>query len=153
MMTYLLRLAYLLLGIWAWIARPIGLGVRMILMQDGEVVLVRHTYMAGWHFPGGYMNRWETPLEGAAREAREEAGAELLEPPEFLGIYTSYGGGKSDHVAVYICRSFRLGEPTDRYEIAERKLFPLDALPPELGRTARKMLRDLNTKNGETTDE
>ena len=149
-MTYLLRLAYLLMRAWSWLVRPIGLGVRMILMQGDEVVLVRHTYMPGWHFPGGYINRWETPLEGAAREAREEAGAELLEPPQFLGILTSYGGGKSDHVAVYVCRSFKLGEPTDRYEIAERKLFALDALPPELGRAARKLLWDLQLKGDKT---
>ena len=52
-MTYLLRLAYLLMRAWSWLVRPIGLGVRMILMQGDEVVLVRHTYMPGWHFPGG----------------------------------------------------------------------------------------------------
>ena len=142
-MTYLLRLAYLLIAAWSWVVRPIGMGVRMILLQGGEVVLVRHTYMPGWHFPGGYINRWETPLEGAAREAIEEAGAELLEPPQFLGISTFYGGGKSDHVATYVCRSFKLGKPTDRYEIAERKLFALDALPPQLGRASRKLLQEL----------
>ncbi|MCC6458669.1 MAG: NUDIX domain-containing protein [Caldilineaceae bacterium] len=148
MMPTVLRAAYLLHKAWSWLARPIELGVRMILVQDGKVLLVRHTYMEGWHFPGGSMKRGETPLEAAAREAREEAGAALLEPPELVGIFSSFNGGKSDHVATYLCRKFRLERATDRWEIAERKLFALDALPPQLGDKARKTLRDLKLGKG-----
>jgi 8-oxo-dGTP pyrophosphatase MutT (NUDIX family) len=143
MMPTVLRAAYLAHKAWSWLLRPIELGVRMILVQDGKVLLVRHTYMAGWHFPGGSMKRGETPLEAAAREAREEAGAALLEPPALVGIFSSFNGGKSDHVATYICRKFRLERATDRWEIAECKLFALDALPPQLGDKSRKLLRDL----------
>ena len=143
MIGRVLRIAFVLRRVWMWLFRPVNLGVRMVLLQDGKVLLVRHTYMDGWHFPGGAMNRWETPVEGAAREAREEAGAELLEPPELVGIITSYSGFKSDHVATYICRKFRLGQPTDRWEIAERKLFDVDDLPVELGMVWHKMLREL----------
>jgi ADP-ribose pyrophosphatase YjhB (NUDIX family) len=143
MSVKLLRFAYLLKEIWTWLVRPVQLGVRIILMQNGEVLLVRHTYMWGWHFPGGAMNRWETPLEAAAREAREEAGVELLEAPVLVGIFTSYMGGKSDHVALYLCRNFRIGRATDRFEIAEAKFFALDALPSQLGERWHKVLRDL----------
>ncbi len=76
-------------------------------------------------------------MEAAAREAREEVGAELLEPPQLVGIFSYFGGGKSDHVAVYVCQKFRIGEATDRWEIAERKLFALDRLPPQLAQPAR----------------
>jgi 8-oxo-dGTP pyrophosphatase MutT (NUDIX family) len=145
MMVRLLRLAYVLKSAWAQLFQPIGLGVRMILLQDDSVLLVRHTYMRGWHFPGGSMNRWETPMEAAAREAREEAGVELLEPPTLLGIYTSYAGGRSDHVAVYVCHNFRLGVATDRWEIAECRLFALDALPPQLSEGWLRILRHATT--------
>lgn len=147
MIFKLLRLAFLLKETWSQIFRPIQLGVRIILVQDGKVLLVRHTYMAGWHFPGGGMKRWETPLEGAAREAREEAGVELLEPPTLVGIFTSYGGGKSDHVAVYICHKYRVRRATDKLEIAERKLFALDALPLGLSERWHKLLRELTSGN------
>ena len=46
----LLRLAFLLKQGWSWFARPIQLGVRIILVQDGAVLLVRHSYMAGGTF-------------------------------------------------------------------------------------------------------
>ena len=147
MSSRVLRLAFLLKGLWSWFARPVNLGVRMILLQEGKVLLVRHTYMDGWHFPGGAMNRGETPLEGAAREAREEAGVELLEPPELVGIFTSYSGNKSDHVATYVCRKFRMGKASDQWEIAESKLFALDALPPQLGNVWHSLLSQLTASN------
>lgn len=139
-----MRIAYLLIEVWNWLVRPVSFGVRIILMQDGEVLLVRHTYSPGWHFPGGYINRGETPLEAAAREAREEAGAELLEPPALVGIYSTFGHGNSDHVAVYVCRKFRQKRATDRWEIAERKRFSLDALPPQFHSRWRTVLHDVD---------
>jgi 8-oxo-dGTP pyrophosphatase MutT (NUDIX family) len=143
MRVRLLRLAFRLKAIWSWFFRPVSLGVRMILIQDGKVLLVRHTYMDGWHFPGGAMNRWETPLEGAAREAREEAGVELLEPPTLVEILTSYKGFTSDHVVTYLCRKFRVWQPSDQWEIAERKLFALNELPPDLALTWHTLLHEL----------
>jgi 8-oxo-dGTP pyrophosphatase MutT (NUDIX family) len=147
MSRYLLRIAFLLMQAWTWVVRPVSFGVRIILIQDDEVLLVRHTYTSGWHFPGGYINRGETPLEAAAREAREEAGAELLEPPALVDIYSAFEHGKSDHVAVYICRNFRQQRATDRWEIAERKRFALDALPPQIHSRWRLILRNLKLTN------
>jgi ADP-ribose pyrophosphatase YjhB (NUDIX family) len=137
------RVAFLLKELWTWVTRPIQLGVRMILIQDDKVLMVRHTYMPGWHFPGGHMNRGETPLEGAAREAWEEAGVELLEPPQFLGIFSATAMGRSDHVVVYVSRKFRVGKPTDTWEIAERKFFTIDAIPPGISERWRKIVSNL----------
>ena len=147
MRVHPLRLAFQLMWLWWRIAQPVKLGVRIALVQDGKVLLVRHTYMAGWHFPGGSMNRHETPLEAAAREASEEAGVELLEEPTLVDFVTSYYGGRSDHVAVYLCRNYRVKRATDRWEIAECKLFTLDALPPQLGEVWHKLLRDLEMRS------
>lgn len=147
MIGRLLTFAFRIKGTWERITHPVQLGVRMILVQDGEVLLVRHTYMSGWHFPGGSMQRWETPLEAAAREAREEAGVELLEPPTLVGIFTSYLSGKSDHVAVYQCQKYRIGRPSDRWEIAEVKRFALDALPPQLSYTWQRYLGRLKAND------
>lgn len=135
------------MGLWWRVAQPVKLGVRIALVQDSNVLLVRHTYMWGWHFPGGSMNRFETPLEAAAREANEEVGVELLEPPTLVDFVTSYYGGRSDHVAVYLCRNFRVKPATDRWEIAECKFFALDALPPQLAEVWRKLLHNLPVNN------
>jgi ADP-ribose pyrophosphatase YjhB (NUDIX family) len=143
MMIPLVRLAFRLSVIWSWIVRPVTIGVRIVLLQEGKILLVRHTYMPGWHCPGGSLNRWETPLEAAVREAKEEVGAELLETPELVEIVTQYSESRSDHIATYLCRSFRLGEATDRWEIAERRFFAVDALPRDLYGVWPKLLRKL----------
>jgi ADP-ribose pyrophosphatase YjhB (NUDIX family) len=148
MMARLAWLAYRLAE-WRWrLLRPIMLGVRLAPIQDGQVILVRHTYQPGWHFPGGALERGETPLEAALREAQEEAGVCVEATPELLGVYSSFREGKSDHVIVYVCSAFHLGEASDRWEIAERRAFPLDNLPSTVSLATRRRIEEYLAGNG-----
>ena len=57
--------------------RAMTLGVRIMVRDDeGRVLLVRHTYVAGWHFPGGAVDRGETAPQAAMKELNEECGIE-----------------------------------------------------------------------------
>ncbi len=70
-----MTLAYQTLNAVARITGSGGVGVKaMVVTPDGRIVLVRHSYMAGWHFPGGGLKRGETPEQGVIRELREEIG-------------------------------------------------------------------------------
>ena len=123
----MIRLLYLGFRIYCFIFRPKTLGVRVMLIQNGQVLLVRHTYLPGWFIPGGGVDRGETLEEAARREAREEVGAEMG-ALELVGAYTSFGGFKSDHNILFLCTDFSLhGQPD--LEIAEVCFFPLEALP------------------------
>ena len=64
--------------VWS-IARPITVGVRVFLVRDGMLLLVRHTYQDAWYLPGGGVEGGETLEEAIRREAAEEVGAELGE--------------------------------------------------------------------------
>lgn len=138
----LLTLAYTLMRLQWRILHPITIGVRMIALRDAQVLLVRHTYQAGWHFPGGGMKRGETPLQAAKREAFEEAGVRCTATPRLLGIYSSFVEGKSDHVATYVTESFTLDAAPDRWEIAEARWFPVDALPEAMYPGARRQVQE-----------
>lgn len=148
MKNLLLRWAYQIYGLQWRITRPIILGVRMILVQDNRVVLVRHSYQQHWYFPGGALKRGETLMEAAMRESAEEVGATFLSEPHLLGIYLNLYEGKNDHIAVFYSDSFVLQMPTDRWEIAERGTFALDQLPADVAPGCKRRIRDYQAGNG-----
>ena len=126
------------------LTRPMTLGVRAIVIDAGEcVLLVRHTYIAGWHLPGGGVERGETLLASLARELAEEGNIVLEEDPPLLGVFFNRAASPRDHVAVYVVRRFRQSAPRapDR-EIAEARFFPRDALPDGVTRATRARLAE-----------
>ena len=125
-----IRVLYLGYRIYCFIFRPIRMGVRVMMIQDKKVWLVRQTYMPGWFMPGGGIKKGETLDEAARREAREETGAELGELT-LMGAYSSFMDWKTDHNIVFICTDFELkGKPDS--EIAELRTFALNELPDNL---------------------
>lgn len=147
-MGLVLRLIFVVLRIKWRITRPLFVGVRMLLIQDDQVLLVRHTYQREWYFPGGAVNRGEMLLDAAKREAYEEAGITCLAEPTLLGVYTSFLEGKSDHISTFCCTDFTVGESPDRWEIADCRFFPLDALPPDLSPACARRLADYQAGAG-----
>ena len=106
------------------------MGVRIILMREGQVLLIRQTYLDGWFIPGGGIRKAETLDEAIRREAREEVQAEVG-ALELLGVFSNFEDFKNDHTALFAAREFTLGGGHDS-EVAEIRFFPVDALPPDL---------------------
>jgi ADP-ribose pyrophosphatase YjhB (NUDIX family) len=121
------KFLYLGFKIYCFLLRPIRMGVRVMMIENESVWLVRHTYLSGWFLPGGGLNKWESLDQAARREAREETGAELGEI-SLLGVFTSYRHWKTDHTSVFLCKDFKFVGKSDA-EIAELKLFPITQLP------------------------
>src|SRR5579872_5406867 len=89
-------------------ARGLTVGVRAVVIDEqGRVFLVAHSYVSGWHLPGGGVEAGETLAAALSRELKEEGNIELTETPELFGIYFNRRATKRDHVAVYRVRAFR----------------------------------------------
>ena len=70
-MNWKYRLLYLAARCYWRIFHPITLGVKILLIKDGQVWLVKHSYQHGWFLPGRGVNRNED-LETAVRRAKAE---------------------------------------------------------------------------------
>lgn len=139
-MTLVLRILHWLRKIYQFFLRPINLGVRVMLIQDGKVLLVRHVYQDGWFMPGGGMKRKETLEQAARRECHEEAGVKM-QKIELFGIFFNYSEWKSDHITLFLSEDFTMTDKKDS-EIAEKRFFPLDDLPESLGNGHRRRLQE-----------
>jgi ADP-ribose pyrophosphatase YjhB (NUDIX family) len=125
--------------------RGLTLGVRAVVLDgDGKVFLVEHSYVAGWHLPGGGVETDETLLVALGRELHEEGNIELTGPPQFFGVYFNRRISRRDHVALFIVRAFRqTAPPQPGYEIIGHGFFALDALPPDTSRATRERLAEV----------
>src|SRR5437763_5090787 len=72
------RVAYAGLRTYWFVRRPKLSGVKCVLTDGDEVLLVRHTYgPRAWDLPGGAIKRGEAPLHAASREMNEELGVSI----------------------------------------------------------------------------
>lgn len=129
---------------WWRISRPVTLGVRAAACDEhGRVMLVRHSYLRGWHLPGGGVEHRESAAEAIKREMREEAGIDADAPPVLAALYWNHANFKNDHIALYRFESWRPCAPRPGEEIAERGFFALDALPEGTTPATRRRLNEL----------
>jgi len=112
-------------------ARGLTMGVRgVVIDRAGRVFLVRHSYVAGWHLPGGGVETGETVHEALARELLEEGGISVLGSPALHGIFFNARVSRRDHVAVFVVRDFTQGGgPRHTREIIDHGFFAPDVLP------------------------
>ncbi|QCI63489.1 NUDIX domain-containing protein [Phreatobacter stygius] len=138
------RLTPLLHLYWRF-ARGMTLGVRACVI-DGEsrVLLVKHSYMPGWYFPGGGVEVGQTMADALATELREEANVELTAPAQLVGLYLNAHTSKRDHVALYRVEAWRQpSPPVPNAEIIAHGFFARDALPEGTTRGTRERLAEM----------
>lgn len=129
---------------WSRMTRGKTLGVRGVAVDgEGRVLLVRHTYLAGWWLPGGGVDRGETTQAAVVRELREEAGLAARDAPRLVSIHSNERFFPGDHVAVFRIDAFDIGERTSHGEIAEVDWFHPSALPEDTNRGTRARLAEI----------
>ncbi|MGG1662439.1 NUDIX domain-containing protein [Brevibacillus sp. NRS-1366] len=134
---------------WYWkIRKPLTLGTRVIVTAEQKgVLLIRHTYTAGWYLPGGGVEKGESFFEAARRELREECGiaVELL---TLCHLFYSEREGKCDHIALFHAALTGSHHPRrDPMEVAEMRFFAWDQLPDDLSPATRRRLQEFRNRS------
>ena len=124
------------------ISRPLTVGVRCVILNDHrEVLLVKHTYIRGWHLPGGGLDSGESAEDGVVREIQEETGLVLEDTPKLLGVFHNKETTNRDHVVLF---SSKTSETVDlsvkTFEIKSVGFFPLEDLPIDLDVAAKEWI-------------
>jgi len=127
------------------VVRGLTMGVRAIVIDpQNRVFLVKHSYVTGWHLPGGGVEPGETVGEALDRELLEEGGITPLERPVLHGVFFNSRVSRRDHVMVFVVRAFKQdGGPRHKHEIVDYGFFALDALPQDATRGTRARLAEL----------
>jgi len=125
-------------------SRGATLGARaMVIDGKGRIFLIKHSYVEGWHLPGGGVETGETLLEALTRELAEEGNIQMTVPPTLHGVFFNKRASRRDHVALFVVREFRQdGPPVPNHEIIEHGFFARDALPDDVSRATRARIAE-----------
>jgi 8-oxo-dGTP pyrophosphatase MutT (NUDIX family) len=134
-----------LLHVYWRFSRGMTLGVRgLVIDGSGRVFLIKHSYVAGWHLPGGGVEQGETLVMALTRELREEGNIELGEQPALFAIYFNRRASRRDHVALYVIRGFHQSAPPQpNREIIAHGFFPPDSLPQDTALATRARIAEV----------
>ncbi len=146
MESCLIRFPPKLFLLYARFRRGMTLGVRAACFdRDGRVFLIRHTYVAGWYFPGGGVEPGESMEQSLARELVEEGGIRLDEPPALFGVYLNRHVSRRDHVGFFVSHAWTRANPprVPNMEIADCGFFARDALPEGATQGTRRRLDEI----------
>lgn len=124
--------------------RLMTLGARGVLVDGTKILLIRHTYVDGWQFPGGGVDAGETFESTMRRELVEETGYEAIGRVQMHGIFLNSQVSGRDHVALYLVQNFeKVHQFVPNREIAEIGWFEVDNLPDNITRSARARVKEI----------
>ena len=127
------------------LSRGLTLGAQGVVLDgDNRVLLIRHGYRPGWHFPGGGVEKSETLDLSLRRELMEEAGILIEGTPQLFGVYANFQAFPNDHIILYAIRRWQQPAiPKPNAEIAEQGFFAFDQLPTGTTRATRARLEEI----------
>lgn len=150
MLTLFRRIVGRLPHLYFRLTRGLTLGVRAVVFSsDGKVLLVRHTYTPGWHFPGGGVEVGECAETALANELWQETGLTLSGKPKLISADFNSDVSARDHVLTYLCETEgeALPKPAS-LEIAELAYFSPSELPDSTNLAVTQALNKLDVSKG-----
>lgn len=120
--------------------RPETHGVKCIVANGDEIVLLRHTYGKGrWTFPGGNVGKNESLEDAVRREIKEELGLDIINLTVIGNIFDT-SEYVEDHIGCFVANATNKNFHIDTNEILEAGWYKLNNLPQPLPPLTKKIL-------------
>jgi ADP-ribose pyrophosphatase YjhB (NUDIX family) len=103
------------------------------VVRDGQVLLGKRAIDPGrglWDIPGGFLEPWEHPADGAAREVLEETGLSV-QITELLAVVMDTYHDQFYTLNVYYLAEVKDGDQQAADDLAELRWFSPASLPTE----------------------
>lgn len=121
---------------------PVAFGAAALVEAEaGRVIVVRHSYMPGWHLPGGGVEAGEPPAQAVLRELKEEIGLQTSAPPALVALFTRKVGIATNLVALYRVREAKLAFKPN-WEVRAIQAVDPAAPPPGTSLSTRQRLAE-----------
>lgn len=127
------------------IFKPKTHGVRAIIINETNILLVKNINVNHWSLPGGKIDKGETPQECIYRELKEELALSISKTDFKLGEYISNKEGKRDTVYIFV---IKIPSPffQKRWELQDAQWFPLSSLSDNVSPATSRRIAEF--KNG-----
>ena len=114
--------------------------MKCIIRRNGKILFIRNTYGKGyWNFPGGGIEKGESPEEAVRREVKEEVGLPLNKV-RHVGKFLSTLEYKKDNIDVFVADVNEEVLQIQKAEIRDYQRLALDNLPEPLATVAKRSL-------------
>ncbi len=118
------------------------LGVRAIVLnKNNEILLVKHSYEAGWFLPGGKVDRNESIQAAIKRELIEETGVCVVGEPKLFAFYINNILGATDYPFVFVVDEYYKIDANSP-EIAEYRWYKYNELPETTSPGSQRRLKE-----------
>jgi 8-oxo-dGTP pyrophosphatase MutT (NUDIX family) len=123
------------------ISRPETRGAHAVAFTtDQRLVLVKLSYARGWRLPGGGVKVGEWPEQAVVRELQEEIGMTSHGAVRKISEFQHRPDFKRDTSTLFIVEDVCYA-PVWSLEVKEVGAFQIDALPADLARVTRRLLK------------
>lgn len=117
------------------------IGARALVIKDGNILLVKHSYIPQWYSIGGGVEKGETPIEAVKRELLEEVGITCLNHPKLFNVYLNNREKRDDYVVLYIVEEFTQ-KTVSSPEIIAAEWFEISNLPQDISPATKRRIEE-----------
>lgn len=151
MLNTLFRIVLMGRKIYWFIFRPVTIGVKVLVVSQNKILLIKNRYDKFWYLPGGGIKTGEIFFEAARREVKEECGINL-EKFKIFGVYSNFFEYKSDHIILLQCDASESTLIKSGFEIEEAAFFNFNNLPDKISPATKRRIDEFISGKSNMSD-